>query len=633
MDNFKKKLYIYKKKTKRWIRRNRYAFYMSVPYFLLDLITRIMGHISYYPVFFPIPNIFSFLWIFLFVGIIISFRGIIQKLLYWIFFFIALFLYLVNNVYYSMSSFYFSFNLLESTGEGKDYLLDTILGANKLIYIFALLIFILALVIFIKWHKTKHYHFKRLGIVLVTFLILHTLAPLLYGPKGDNLKWNNFKNDRVVYENFNEPNKSMKVSGLYEYTARSFYIEYIKPEEKISKEDQAFLDGIYSAEDTKTPNDYTGLFEGKNVIFLQLEGMDSWVLNEKHTPNLYKLRKEGIDFKNHYSIYTGGGSTFNSEFAVNTGFTTPISFIENVYNYNSNSFPYSMPRMFKKANYRVNAFHMNSGEFYSRAINYESWGFDNYYGLIDISSYDDDSYKLDRELINNQTFEELMFEHKPGELFVDYIITYTPHTPFTTEKGTGKLLAEEKYGENIPNLSEESCVYLDVAETDKMVGMMIKKLKERKLYKNTVIVAYADHYLYTIEDKTILDKHKETSNNLINHTPFFIWCGDKKIFHSAKIDDVTMQMDILPTVLNLFGIDYNSNYYLGSDALDPKRKGYAFFSDYSWYDGKSYVENGRVTYGSKMKKDKIREISSKIEDLIRQNDLTLKFNYFKSVEQ
>ena len=92
-------------------------------------------------------------------------------------------------------------------------------------------------------------------------------------------------------------------------------------------------------------------------------------------------------------------------------------------------------------------------------------------------------------------------------------------------------------------------------------------------------------------------------------------------------------MDILPTVLNLFGIDYNSNYYLGSDALDPKRKGYAFFSDYSWYDGKSYVENGRVTYGSKMKKDKIREISSKIEDLIRQNDLTLKFNYFKSVEQ
>ncbi|MFR6560794.1 MAG: hypothetical protein ACLUR5_01280 [Eubacterium ventriosum] len=51
-----------------------------------------------------------------------------------------------------------------------------------------------------------------------------------------------------------------------------------------------------------------------------------------------------------------------------------------------------------------------------------------------------------------------------------------------------------------------------------------------------------------------------------------------------------MQMDILPTVLNLFGIDYNSNNYIGHDILSNDFKGYAFFSDYSWYDGKVYVE-------------------------------------------
>ena len=62
------------------------------------------------------------------------------------------------------------------------------------------------------------------------------------------------------------------------------------------------------------------------------------MLTKKTTPNLYNLRKHSIDFSNHYSIYTGGGSTFNSEFAVNTGFTTPISYIENVYSFSKNTF-------------------------------------------------------------------------------------------------------------------------------------------------------------------------------------------------------------------------------------------------------------------------------------------------------
>ena len=69
---------------------------------------------------------------------------------------------------------------------------------------------------------------------------------------------------------------------------------------------------------------------------------------------------------------------------------------------------------------------------------------------------------------------------------------------------------------------------------------------------NTVIVAYADHYLYTRDDKSILDKYKETANNLINHTPFFIWSSD--LGQLTSISKVNMQMDILPTVLNLFGI-------------------------------------------------------------------------------
>ena len=62
-----------------------------------------------------------------------------------------------------------------------------------------------------------------------------------------------------------------------------------------------------------------------------------------------------------------------------------------------------------------------------------------------------------------------------------------------------------------------------VGETDYMVGLLMQALKDNNLYDNTVIVAYADHYLYTINDKSVLGKYKETDNNLINRTPFFIW--------------------------------------------------------------------------------------------------------------
>lgn len=560
-------------------------------------------------------------------GIITSLKGKGSKIAYWIFFIISFALFLTNCIYYSMTSLVFGFNLLELRDEGSSYILDTILNTNPLIYVFAIALIVIGIITEKKLPVNDKCKPKRFLKVFVFFLVLHTLTPFLLGHANNNLKWNNFKNARNIYNNFSDCNKSLKISGLYEYSVRNFYFTFLKPEEEISDEDQKFLDSIYKADDTKEENAYTGKFKGKNLIFLQLEGMDTWMLTKKTTPNLYNLRKHSIDFSNHYSIYTGGGSTFNSEFAVNTGFTTPISYIENVYSFSKNTFPYTMARLFKEQNYSVNAFHMNKGEFYSRDINYKSWGYDNYYGLQDIQKYNDERYVLDRELILNKTFYNKIFKQQGN--FVNYIITYSPHTPFTTEKEVGKILAEEKYGKgNVPKLSEEDCAKMAASETDNMVGLLIQALKDNGLYDNTVIVAYADHYLYTLDDKSILDKYKETSNNLINHTPFFIWSSD--LGQLTSISKVNMQMDILPTVLNLFGIDYNSNNYIGHDILSNDFKGYAFFSDYSWYDGKVYVENQQITNGKKMSKNKLDSINNLISDVIKKNDLTLKYDYFKS---
>ncbi len=614
---------------KKYIVTHRYTIYLAVPFLLMDIITRIFGYkIGYFPTFYPAPNIFTLVWIFLFLGVVTCLRGIGSKIAYWTLFSLSFILFLTNAIYYSFTSFYFSFNLMLMAGEGSSYIWDTIIHANPLIYVLAILIVIIAVVVFKKAPEKKVFRPKRLGVIFLIFIVLHLLAPLCLGFANSNLKWSSFRNPRNIYNSYSDSNKSMRVSGLYEYSFRNFYITFLKPKENINSEDKDFLDKIYTTEDTKQPDEYTGIFKDKNVIFLQLEGMDNWLLTKKTTPNLYGLMQNSINFKDHYSIYTGGGSTFNSEFAVNTGFTTPVSYTENVYTLNTNTFDYTMAKLFKKEGYAVNAFHMNTSGFYSRGINYKAWGYDNYFGLQDIAKYDTLDYELDRELILNKTFYDNMF--KQNKKFVDYIITYTPHTPFTTTKEVGQLVAEMKYGkDNIPDLSEEETAKLMVGETDYMVGLLIQALKDNNLYDNTVIVAYSDHYLYTINDKTVLDKNTNTLGNLINHTPFFIWSSDMQ---PKNINKVTMQMNILPTVLNLFGIDYNSNYYLGTNALAKNYKGIAFFSDYSWYDGNVYVDNDKILNKGKLSRKKRDETSELVHNIIRKNDLTLKYDYFKTLK-
>ena len=128
----------------------------------------------------------------------------------------------------------------------------------------------------------------------------------------------------------------------------------------------------------------------------------------------------------------------------------------------------------------------------------------------------------------------------------------------------------------------------------------------------------------------VLDKNKNTLGNLINHTPFFIWSSD---IEPQNINKVTMQMNILPTVLNLFGVDYNSNYYLGTNALADDYKGIAFFSDYSWYDGNVYVSDNEILNDGTISKKKMKFTSEMVNNIIRKNDLTLKYDYFKSLNK
>ena len=351
-------------------------------------------------------------------------------------------------------------------------------------------------------------------------------------------------------------------------------------------------------------------------------------------PTLYSMLDNSINFTNHYSFYNGGGSTFNSEFAVNTGFITPITYNRNAYTFNKNTFTYSMANLFKNEGYRVDAFHMNTREYYSRGINYDNWGYDNYYSLKDQNSYSDLSYQLDTELIKNEDFYNSMF--KQEGLFVNYLISYSNHMPFSTKNGVCKQLLNLDLENNliveeqIKLMTEEDCIKRQARETDDMLALILLALEENNLADNTILVIFSDHYLYTVNDKNILDSYKETDNNLINHTPFLIY---KKNLKKVNVTDVTSQVDILPTVLNLFGINYIKDYYLGNDALDKNYEGLVFFNDYSWYDSNCYVEDGIIKNNCSITKERLIEKNNYVNYVIQKNDFTLKYDYFAKLKK
>ena len=623
-----------------FIKDYKYIFFLALPFISMDIITRLFGrNINFYKLFSLSPNMFTITWIILFLGLTLGFKKRIGKIIYLVINLIFLIVFLTNNVYYSMTKTFFDFSLLESASEGSPYIMDTLLNTNLLVYISCIFIIVLTLYV-LKYipYKTKN-NYSVLSITFLVFLVMHLLTPLTLGKAYKELTWSSWRNPRNIYNSFNDNNKSMKISGLYEYTIRNFYITFLKTEEQENSEDITFLNDSYTI-NTDNVNKYTGLFKDKNLIFIQFEGLDDWLLTEEDTPTIYSMLNNSIVFNNHYSYYNGGGSTFNSEFAVNTGFITPLSYTQNAYTFNKNSFPYSMANLFKNAGYTINAFHMNTGEYYSRTTNYQNWGYDNYYGLIDINDFKDETYRLDRNLILNEKFNELLFNKDPNEKFVDYIITYSGHLPFTNTKGVCKMLYEEDINnlllENPDNdypfeeMSELECIRRQAKETDYMMNLLLQKLEENNLLDNTVIVAFTDHYLYTIEDKTILDTYKETSNNLINKTPFFIWSKDMK---QTKVNKVTSQLNILPTTLNLFGIEYSSNNYIGTDALSQNYEGIVFFSDYSWFDGNVYVDGGIVTNKRYISEEALDNKNYYVNYLIKKNDLTLKYNYFKKLEK
>lgn len=603
----------------KYLKNNIGYILLFISLLILDLSIRIFYNqsINYYHWYNLVPNLFTINWIVLILSITKLINKKFGKVFYLICYIFSYIMFLVHAVYFSYFNTFFDYSVLAVAGEGADYF-DSVIPNIKLWVVIVTIISITLTTMGLK--RIKHYNKPRIMHYVITigiFLVLELSLPILLGSNKKEVEWDDWRNARQIYTLFNDHNKSMMVSGLFEYNVRNFIIDYFKDNTKLSEEEKNIIEQNFKDLEINKPNKYTGIFKDKNLIIVQLESIDDFLVNKNIMPELYKISKNSINFTNHYSYTSGGGSTFNSEYMVNTGYSSAYNYNQSAYTFSKNTYTYSLPNLFKEQGYTVNAFHMNSGEYYSRSVNYKAFGYDSYNGLKDQKTYTDTKYWLDTELVNNELFNNLMFNK--DEPFVSYVITYSAHMPYKTNKGTCSLLTNEE------GLTEFECLKIQAKETDDFIKLLIKNLKEKELLDNTVLVLFSDHYIYTLENKSLLDKYKTTSNNLINHTPFMIYDFGKT---KANIKVVNSQLDILPTILNLFGIDYYPNNYIGRDILSNKYDPIVFFSDGSWYNGETYVANGEDISGKKIKNKTLEKYNLIVKNKMLLNDAVVKSDYF-----
>ena len=607
---------------------------LGIPFFLIDYFMReetkkikFHFHYHYEP---KCSYIFSYAYIIFYALTSKAFKGNIGKIYYSILFIFYFLLYLTNIIYYSFTNSFFYFKLLSYASEGSHYIIAVLLDMKIKVWINALIIvfcFIIALIIFRKPYKNN---FPSLILFLIIFIFTQNYTEKLIGPLRKK-RFEDFLDPKNIFKECAHPNKCMKIAGFYKYIEKDFFKTYLNFKlifRKEEKEELDFLKNIYKDTKIHGENEYTGRFKDKNVIFVQMEGMDDWLLNEENTPTLYSLKKNSFDFTDHYSYFISGGSTINSEFCINTGFHSPLSLTGNSYDFYKNNFN-SLPKKFKKLGYISKAFHFNDPEFYHRKLNYLGWGYDKFLSLMKTKNYRHPAYaSLDTELIKNKKFYDEIFNTKGKFLY--YFITYSIHAPYTNSYHS-HLILTKKFGNKIPYLKQDDIMRYLAGETDEMVKLLLEGLKKNNLYDNTVLILFADHC--TNCNKEILSKHKITSDHRMDHTPFLIWSANMK---GEIINKTNGQLDILPTIFNLFGIPYQEKSMIGRDIFDKNNLGFAFFEDHSWIDGKILVNNGKIIKLNNISENEIDEnyISNKTKEArekFRRNDLTLKYDYLKNI--
>ena len=612
------------------------------------------------------------------IGLLLSFiKGKVSKIVGTIItFLLCVYTWIEINLYNYLGFFMGAGNAEQGT-KIVDYISDYI-AAAKLISLLVLIpfIFYLIYVWFLdsylkrkKLERTRVFIFKRDSItrkslsLITTIFIIVSLSILYYISLDASFMQNklqSIKNTTLIKTSDNS-NLSVSQFGLFTYalsdlTITTFDIEddsveliatdIPKKEEAVVNDYTRIIDDTawnmlienetnstynklnnYFINRSVTPkNDYTGIFEGKNLIVVLMESVNMIAINEEEFPTLYKMYNEGISFRNNYSP-RNNCSTGNNEMTVMTSLFT-INNTCTANKYKNNTYPEAIFNLFNNAGYITSSYHDYIDAYYSRKTIHPNMGSMKYYNVSDLgikwnSVYEE--WPSDVDLIEKAT-PKFINEDK----FMVFLTSVTTHQPYgvDSEYGNKNLseFKEYKYSKAVKRYMSK------MKELDKALENLLLKLEEAGKLEDTVIALFGDHYPYGLTNEqinTVLDYDVKV-NKEVDRTPMVIYNVNAE---PKQVDKYTSIIDLLPTLLNMFNLEYDSRLYLGNDIFSDNY-GRTVFADGSWQDDKGFYSatNGKfkaVDSDNTYTNEELININNEINTRQKMSALAIKNNYFK----
>ncbi len=571
--------------------------------------------------------------------------------------------------FFNFLGVYISFQTSSQLGAVKDYVKDFIYSF-KWQYFLVLIPFLFIILVYILFSKKMNNEKIKFKNNIIASIIILTIITILYAttilaPSLQN-KYQTVSNKKLFLTASN-PSITIEQYGTLgfcfldikamifpitieeNYSLNSNYnipqsiTEYSRKtddslwEEIISEEKDKNLNALnnyFINRNITDMNEYTGLFENKNLIVIMMESVNDIFINPEYYPNFYKLVTEGWYWENNYSP-RNSCATMNNEFS---GMTSLYS----IYNtctaskYKNNTYYESMFNLFNKTDYITFSAHDYTEAYYPRKAIHTNMGSGEYYGVeklgIDYSN----------EYINWSNDDEFMKEIltiidkkvENDESFMTWLTTVSSHQPYSSDSIQGNMYYDITAETNYPKDIRRYMSKLKIL--DNGLGILLEGLEERDILEDTVIVLYGDHYPYGISTDTlnkVLDYDTSEYYNA-ERVPFVIYNSE---IEGKVYSEYTSYINILPTIANLFNLDYDPRLYLGTDLLSKDYKSLVTFADGSWKNEKYYYDatkNKIVNFTTEeISIEELQAINNDINTKINVSSNAIKSNYFEYLEK
>lgn len=363
------------------------------------------------------------------------------------------------------------------------------------------------------------------------------------------------------------------------------------------------LAGYFATRKPSTTNEYTGMFEGYNLIYICAESFWSYACNEEVTPTLYKMAHNGIVLNNYYNSFYN--TTTNGEFAFSTSLWPDVSRNSkngtNIGSFAQSSTKY-MPQglgdLFTAKGINSYAFHNYYGKYYRRILSWPNLGYTCRFtgdrGMYFSSNWPASDYELMLQTVD---------DYINDDQFHAYYMTFSGHGPFTSKN--------YMYNKNMPTVNSilGTEKYTDMArgylagelELEMAMKYLLERLEQAGKLDKTVIVLTSDHYPYYLEDEArdSLAGHVMDSDFEIYHSTCMIY--NAGMSEPIEINNYCSNIDIAPTICNLFNIPFESRLMIGRDIFSDEAHNRAVLYNMSFIDDyvKYNFETGEAVWTEK----------------------------------